>query len=58
MGRVGVMSNYVVKLKSDSGTYPRLIVSADTPEQAMKVACNIELAPLRSVISVTEYKGR
>lgn len=52
------MSNYVVKLKSDGGTYPRLIVSADTPENAMKVACNIELAPLRSVISVTEYKER
>lgn len=52
------MTNYVVKLKADNGTYPRLIVSADTPEQAVKVACNIELAPLRSVVSVTEYEGR
>jgi hypothetical protein len=52
------MTNYVVKLNADNGTYPRLIVSADTPEQAMKVACDVELAPLRSVVSVTEYKGR
>lgn len=52
------MTNYVVKLRADSGTYPRLVVSADTPEQAMKVACNIELAPLCSVISVTEYEGK
>jgi hypothetical protein len=52
------MTNWAVKLRADNGTYPRLIVSADTPERAMKVACNIELAPLRSVISVTEYEGR
>ena len=52
------MGNWVVRLRSDSGTFPRLIVSADSPEQAMKVACDIELAPLRSVVSVTEYEGR
>ena len=50
------MGNWVVKLRSDSGTFPRLIVSADSAENAMKVACNIELAPLRSVVSVEEYR--
>jgi hypothetical protein len=50
------MTNWVVKLRSDSGTYPRLIVSADSAEHAMRVACNIELAPLRSVVSVEQYR--
>ena len=58
IGKGRDMTNYVVKLNADNGTYPRLIVSADTPENAMKVACNIELAPLRSVVSVTEYEGK
>ncbi len=49
------MTKWEVKLRADNGTYPRLIVSADTREQAIKAACNIELAPLRSVKSVAEY---
>lgn len=39
----------------DSGTYPRIIVSAACEDDAMTQACNIELAPRRSVVSVEPY---
>ena len=39
----------------DSGTYPRIIVSAATEDDAMTQACMIELAPRRSVVSVEPY---
>ena len=39
----------------DSNTYPRIIVSAACEDDAMTQACNIELAPRRSVVSVEPY---
>ena len=39
----------------DSGTYPRIIVSGATEDDAITQACNIELAPRRSVVSVEPY---
>ena len=49
--------NYVVTFHhKDSGTYPRVIVSAPNEDAAIVAACNIELAPLRSVVSVGEYR--
>ena len=41
----------------DSRTYPRIIVSATSEDDAIVQACNIELAPRRSVLSVEEYSG-
>jgi len=39
----------------DSNTYPRIIVSAMTEDDAVTQACNIELAPRRSVVRVEPY---
>ena len=39
----------------DSNTYPRIIVSGATEDDAMTQACMIELAPRRSVVSVEPY---
>ena len=48
--------NYVVTFHhKDSGTYPRIIVSAPSEEAAIVAACNIELAPRRSVVKVETY---
>jgi hypothetical protein len=41
----------------DSRTYPRIIVSATFEDDAIVQACQIELAPQRSVLSVEEYSG-
>ena len=52
------MSNLwcVTLFHRDSKTYPRIIVSARTEDEAKQAACAIELAPLRSVVSVGEYR--
>ena len=47
---------WTVTLRADGGTYPRVIVSARTEDEARQAACDIELAPLRSVVSVGEYR--
>lgn len=51
------MSNLwcVTLFHRDSKTYPRIIVSARTEEEAKQGACDIELAPLRSVVKVVAY---
>jgi hypothetical protein len=41
----------------DGRTYPRIIVSATSEDDAIVQACQIELAPRRSVLSVEEYSG-
>jgi hypothetical protein len=45
-----------VTLRADGGRYAHLIVSGETEEDAMVAACDIELAPRRSVVSVSEYR--
>lgn len=47
---------WTVVLRADGGTYRHLIVSAENEDGAMDAACTIELAPLRSVVSVKPYK--
>jgi len=44
-----------VTLRADGGTYRHLIVSGDTVDAAIVAACNIELAPRRSVVKVEAY---
>jgi len=44
-----------VTLRADGGTYRHLIVSGVTEDDAMEAACQIELAPRRSVVKVTDY---
>jgi hypothetical protein len=46
-----------VTLRADSGRYAHLVVRADTVEDAITQACNIELAPRRSVVKVATYEG-
>jgi hypothetical protein len=48
---------YRVTLRADGGTFPRIIVSATSEDDAIVQACQIELAPRRSVLSVEEYDG-
>ena len=45
-----------VTLRADGGTYRHLIVTGADMHEAMQAACNIELAPLRAVVSVSEYE--
>lgn len=45
-----------VVLRADGGTYRHLIVTGDCVHAAMEAACAIELAPMRSVVSVSEYE--
>ena len=45
-----------VVLRADGGTYRHLVVTGDCVHAAMEAACAIELAPLRSVVSVGEYR--
>jgi hypothetical protein len=45
-----------VTLRADGGTYRHLIVSGDTIDAAIVAACNIELAPKRSVVKVVAYR--
>jgi hypothetical protein len=45
-----------VTLRADGGTYRHLIVTGATVHEATQTACNIELAPLRSVVKVVEYR--
>lgn len=47
---------WTVVLRADGGTYRHLIVSAGDEQEAMESACSIELAPLRSVVKVGEYR--
>jgi hypothetical protein len=49
-------SLWKVTLRADGGRYAHLIVSGETEEDAMVAACDIELAPRRSVVSVSEYR--
>lgn len=52
------MSDYElwkVTLRADGGTYRHLIVTGRTEHEAMVAACDIELAPLRSVVKVVAY---
>lgn len=44
-----------VTLRADGGTYRHLIVTGRTEDEAMVAACDIELAPLRSVVKVEAY---
>jgi hypothetical protein len=46
-----------VTLRADGGTYRHLIVTGQNEEEAKQAACNIELAPLRSVVKVVRYEG-
>jgi len=46
-----------VTLRADGGRYAHLVVRANTEEDAIKQACNIELAPRRSVVKVATYEG-
>lgn len=48
-------SLWKVTLRADGGTYRHLIVSAGSEDDAMMAACNIELAPKRSVVSANIY---
>jgi hypothetical protein len=45
-----------VTLRADGGTYRHLIVTGADMHEAMQAACSIELAPLRAVVSVSEYE--
>jgi hypothetical protein len=45
-----------VTLRADGGRYAHLIVSGVTEDDAIGAACQIELAPRRSVVSVSEYR--
>ena len=45
-----------VTLRADGGRYAHLIVSGESGEEAIQTACNIELAPRRSVVSVERYR--
>ena len=47
---------WTVVLRADGGTYRHLIVTGVTEDDARQAACDIELAPLRSVVSVGEYR--
>ena len=47
---------WTVTLRADGGTYRHLIVTGVTEDDAKQAACDIELAPLRSVVSVGEYR--
>jgi len=47
---------WTVTLRADGGTYRHLIVTGVTEDDARQAACDIELAPLRSVVSVGEYR--
>ena len=51
------MSTWKVTLKADGDRLGRIIVSAPDEETAARYACDIELAPRRSVISVEPYEG-
>ena len=44
-----------VTLRADGGTYRHLIVTGETEEDAKRAACDIELAPSRSVVKVVAY---
>jgi hypothetical protein len=44
-----------VTLRADGGTYRHLIVTGANVHEATQAACNIELAPLRSVVKVVAY---
>ena len=44
-----------VTLRADGGTYRHVIVTGATVHEATQSACNIELAPLRSVVKVVAY---
>ena len=46
---------WTVTLRADGGTYRHLIVTGTTEEDAIVAACNIELAPRRSVVKVEAY---
>ena len=48
---------YRVTLRADGGTYRHLIVSATCEDDAIVAACNIELAPKRSVVKVSVVEG-
>lgn len=50
-------SLYRVTLRADGGTYRHLIVSATCEQDAIVAACNIELAPKRSVVKVSMVEG-
>ena len=50
-------SLYRVTLRADGGTYRHLIVSATCEDDAIVAACNIELAPRRSVVKVIMVEG-
>ena len=45
-----------VTRRADGGRYAHLIVSGMTEDDAIEAACNIELAPRRSVVSVETYR--
>lgn len=45
-----------VTLRADGNRYAHLVVRADTEEDAITQACNIELAPRRSVVKVATYE--
>jgi hypothetical protein len=45
-----------VTLKADNDRYAHLIVTGKDRVEAIEAACQIELAPARSVVSVTEYR--
>ena len=48
--------NYRVTLSADGGTFRHIIVSAEDEQDAIRQACDIELAPRRSVVQINEYK--
>lgn len=50
-------SLWKVTLRADGGTYRHLIVSAASEDDAIVAACNIELAPRRSVVKVSMVEG-
>ena len=55
-GRKMERTLWKVTLRADGGRYAHLIVSGVTEDDAIDAACNIELAPRRSVVSVEVYR--
>ena len=47
-----------VTLRADGNRYAHLVVRAETEQDAVTQACNIELAPRRSVVEVSRYYGK
>lgn len=48
---------WMVTLQADDRTYRHIVVSASCEDDAIDSACNVELAPRRSVVGIKPYEG-